>query len=401
MKKIIVLTLIILLLGGGIYFAFFNKNETINEYTTAEVTKGDIFSTITSTGTIEAVTTVEVGTQVSGRIERIFYDYNDRVREGDLLAVLDTTSLKSSLEDAAANLIRMEAISEEANKKFELAEKLFEKAIISEIEFIEAKTNAKTALANLQSAKSAKERAQTNLEYAYIKSPITGTIISRDVEEGVTVASSLQAPVLFTITNDLSNMEIIASVDESDIGEIKKGQRVKFTVPAYWEKEFEGEVKQIRLQPTVVSNVVNYNVVVSAPNDDGILLPGMTATIDFYINEAHDVLKLPSNSVNFTPTEEEQRSFFEKRKLRTDKPKDFNRKDFRNMKRIWFIDEKGELAMVPVETGIDDGKYYEVKFSPELKEGMNVIVSSASVVKSTNTNNQRGFGRGPGMRRPF
>ncbi|GJQ64804.1 MAG: hypothetical protein SCALA702_38570 [Melioribacteraceae bacterium] len=289
MKKIVIPLIIITLLTSA-YFYFLEDSDSVNVYEFAKIERGDIYSKITSTGTLEAVTTVDVGTQVSGKIERIYYDFNDNVKANTLLAVLDTTFLAASVKDAEANLTRMEALFEEADKKFDLAKELYTKAMISELDYISAKTSAKTASANLQSAKSTLERQRTNLEYAFIKSPITGTIISRDVEEGQTVAASLQAPTLFTIANNLSRMQILASVDESDIGEIKEDQRVTFTVPAFWEKEFTGTVKQIRLQPSIVSNVVNYTVVVDASNEDGLLLPGMTATIDFFVEEAINVL---------------------------------------------------------------------------------------------------------------
>lgn len=419
MKKTLLLIIAVLLLATGGYYYFSLSEKTNDEYDFAELTRGDIFSTITSTGTLEAVTKVEVGTQVSGKIEKIYYDYNDEVNQGQLLALLDTTFLSASVNDAEASLSRMEALQEEADKKFELAKTLFEKQMISEIDYISAKTAAKTADANLQSSRSSLERAKTNLQYAFIKSPITGTIISRNIEEGQTVAASLQAPTLFTIANDLSNMEILASVDESDIGEIKKGQRVKFTVPAYWDKEFEGYVRQIRLQPNIVSNVVSYTVVVNAKNDESLLLPGMTATLDFYISEAVDVIKIPASALNFRPSAEAMQSFFEKRMAAREKDVDSTRGRARfnfqgkrdsgqnngvstrnnNRKQIWYFYENGELEMMPVQVGIDDGKFYELVRGRNIVEGMKVIVSQLNTSK-TKTENQPQFGPPRGMR-PF
>jgi len=419
MKKTLLLIIAVLLLVTVGYYYFSFSEKTIDEYDFAELTRGDIFSTITSTGTLEAVTKIEVGTQVSGKIEKIFYDFNDEVKEGQLLALLDTTFLSASVKDAEASLSRMEALQEEADKKYELAKTLFEKQMISEIDYISAKTAAKTAEANLQSSRSSLERAKTNLQYAFIKSPITGTIISRNIEEGQTVAASLQAPTLFTIANDLSNMEILASVDESDIGEIKKGQRVKFTVPAYWDKEFEGYVRQIRLQPNIVSNVVSYTVVVNAKNDESLLLPGMTATLDFYISEAVDVIKIPASALNFKPSAGAMQAFFEKRMAAREKNADtssgrsrFNfqgNRDSRqnngasirnnNRKQLWYFNENGELEMIPVQVGIDDGKYYELVRGRNIVEGMKVIVSQLNTSKSK-TENQPQFGPPRGMR-PF
>lgn len=418
MKKIIIPIIIIALFAVG-YIVMMEDEAVANAYESAKISRGDIFSKITSTGTLEAVTTVEVGTQVSGKIEKIFYDFNDKVKANTLLAVLDTTFLSASVKDAEANLARMEALSEEADKKFELARELYTKQMISELDYISAKTTAKTAAANLQSAKSTLERQKTNLEYAFIKSPITGTIISRNVEEGQTVAASLQAPTLFTIAKDLAQMQILADVDESDIGEIKKGQRVTFTVPAYWEKEFSGIVQQIRLQPNVVSNVVNYTVVIDASNESGVLLPGMTATIDFFVKEAINVLRLPSAALNFKPDEETLQKLIEERRKKREEisndekspglpggiPVGRSKRTGNNNntgnppKQIWFLDSEQKLDMRFVRLGINDGKYYEIIGGRGVEEGMEIIVSSKT--EKLQTNSEHGFGPPRGMGGPF
>ena len=286
-------------------FLLFSNGETKNgKFNFVEVKKGSITNAITSTGTLEALSTVEVGTQVSGRIARLYVDFNDEVRKGQLLALIDTTLLAAQVRDQQAMLERTKAQYNEAVAKHERNKKLFEKKFISELDFITSQTSIESALASLKSAEFAVEKAKTNLEYAYISAPISGKIINRNVEQGQTVAASLSAPTLFTMVEDHSSMRILANVDEGDIGQIKVGQKVQFTVQAFQDKKFEGEVSQIRLSPQTISNVVNYTVVVKADNKEKLLLPGMTATVDFYVAQKDDVLIIPNLALRFTPPDD-------------------------------------------------------------------------------------------------
>ena len=413
-KKILIYGIIIVGLLVVIYFLFFNDDTPVQQFTFGEVTRGDLSTTITSTGTIEALSTVDVGTQVSGRIDKIFVDFNDHVKKGKLLAILDTTALWLQVKDAEAGLQKAQAQYVQTNAQFSLDSSLYAKGLSSEIDYITSKTANETALSGFKSAKTTLERAKTNLDYAFIYSPINGIIINRNVEQGQTVAASLSAPTLFVIAEDLSKMRILASVDESDIGQIKVGQDAEFTVQAYPETEFKGKVVQIRLNPTVESNVVNYTVVEDADNRDNLLLPGMTATIDFYIEKRNNVLMVPNTALRFQPTEvmiEDFRKEQDKQMANLPdsiKNKFQNRSVFQsgqNMRNynndtskrgtVWYINNKGEYEMSYLQLGLTDGKNTEVVHSRNLKEGMKVITGSTESSTDNNTNRfmMRRFGR--------
>jgi len=318
--------------------------------------------------------------------------------------------LKTALMDAQANLEKAKAMLEQATADYNRNLPLFEKGLISEAEFLPIKIQLKTQRANLTSAQAAFERAQRNLKYAFIHSPINGTVIQRNVEEGQTVAASFQAPVLFIIAEDLAKMEIHAQVDESDIGLIKEGQRVTFMVQAYPDKIFHGVVRQIRLQPTTIQNVVNYTVVIDAANNDNLLLPGMTATVDFIVEERKDVLLVPNTALRFQPSQQAMQEFFDQAKKRMEAAPDSVKNKLPNMASVppganstrsrpkdaaavWYLDENNRLAMAPFKAGITDGKLTEVVMSRDLKEGMQVIVgmSSGNATKTTSST-QRNFG---------
>ncbi|MBN2090746.1 efflux RND transporter periplasmic adaptor subunit [candidate division KSB1 bacterium] len=409
MKKILYSIGVILFVGviGMIFFNATNSKKMNGMYLFDNVTRGDLANTVSSSGTINAVSTVEVGTQVSGIIDRLNVDFNDQVRKGQLLAVLDTVLLKASMLDAQANMEKAKAQLEQAAADYERNLPLFEKKLISEAEFLPLQTQLKSQKASLTSAKAALERAQRNLKYAFIHSPINGTVIQRNVEEGQTVAASLQAPVLFIIAEDLSKMEIHAQVDESDIGMIKAGQRVTFSVQAYPDKIFNGSVRQVRLQPTTVQNVVNYTVVVDAANDDNLLLPGMTTTVDFVVDERKDVLLVPNTALRFQPSVEVMQEFFTQMKRPAESTADSGKnksndrpKQDSNMARpkdagsVWYLDANQKLAMAPLKTGITDGKLTEVVKSRELSEGMQLVVGSAQngSGKKSSSSSQRNFG---------
>lgn len=413
-------------------FLLFSNGETENgKFNFVEVKKGSITNAITSTGTLEALSTVEVGTQVSGRIARLYVDFNDEVRKGQLLALIDTTLLAAQVRDQQAMLERTKAQYNEAVAKHERNKKLFEKKFISELDFITSQTSIESALASLKSAEFAVEKAKTNLEYAYISAPISGKIINRNVEQGQTVAASLSAPTLFTMVEDLSSMRILANVDEGDIGQIKVGQKVQFTVQAFQDKKFEGEVSQIRLSPQTISNVVNYTVVVKADNKEKLLLPGMTATVDFYVAQKDDVLIIPNLALRFTPPDDMMAEYTKRMEERLKNMPDSLKNRFpgagqgqmgmgmgsgmnsqrsgqqgrnRNFGRVWYLDENGKLEMGMVSLGITDGKSTELVRSRNIKEDMQLITgivepdtkasTTSNPLNPTQQNRPPGFGRG-------
>ena len=416
MKKILysIGIIIVVVVIGLIIFNAVSSNGANNQYTFDKITRGDLLNTVSSTGTINAVSTVEVGTQVSGIIDQLYVDFNDQVQKGQLLAVLDTVLLKTTLMDAQANVEKAKAQLEQAKADYDRNLPLFQKKLISEAEFLPIQIQLKTQKANLTSAQASLERAQRNLKYAFIHSPINGTVIQRNVEEGQTVAASLQAPVLFVIAEDLSKMEIHAQVDESDIGMIKDGQKVTFSVQAYPDKIFNGVVRQIRLQPTTVQNVVNYTVVIDAANNDNLLLPGMTATIDFIVEERKDALLVPNTALRFQPSDEVMKNFYSQEQKRFESMPDSvkskmhlggnfqPRQNFENSPgqrpkdsgRVWYMDNNHNLAMARFKTGATDGKVTEIVKSRDLEQGMQVIIGMKQNCngKNTNTSNQpRGF----------
>ena len=397
--------------------------DTSALYEFAEVERGDIENIISSTGTLSAVGTVEVGTQVSGTIARILVDYNETVGAGQVLAVLDTTMLAASVRDARAGVIRARALYEQAQRDLERERELHENDLISDAQFSDTRTAMETARAGLLSAEASLDRARANLRYAVIRSPIDGTVIMRNIEPGQTVAASFSTPTLFVIADDLSRMEIHALVDESDIGAIRVGQKVRFTVEAYMDEVFEGVVRQVWLQPQTVQNVVMYTVVVDAPNERGLLYPGMTATADFLVDERHDVLMVPNAAVRLRAT---PRMFAEMREAMEERvaemPDSLRQATRDRMSRrggaaggpvgarsgaeggrgpgpsggsgpgaaggaslggrgddssamLWYLDDKGRLAVSRITKGVTDGRMTEIVRGRGIEEGMKVIVA--------------------------
>ena len=293
--------IVLLVITGFWYFSSSNSDKKV-QYKFVKVDQGDLVSVVSSTGTLNAVTTVQIGTQVSGTIARILVDFNKKVHKGQLLAMLDTTLLSASVRDAQNAYEKAVAQYEYSQKDFKRADGLFKKNMASQSDYDLVEYNLKNAKTSMRSAKANLDKAKINLNYAYVTTPISGTVIARNVDVGQTVASSFSAPVLFLIANDLSKMQILANVDESDIGQIQEGCKVKFSVQSYPNRKFEGVTSQIRLQPTTIQNVVNYTVVVDVSNKDNLLLPGMTATIDFLLESASDVIRVPNSALRLKPT---------------------------------------------------------------------------------------------------
>ena len=301
MKKKHIINLATLFLTAGMAVSCGKKLEF--SYTLAEVTQQDITTTVTATGTIEPVTSVDVGTQVSGIVSKLYVDYNSVVKAGDVIAELDRTNLMSELSSTQANLKSAQSELDYQRTNYERYNTLFDKGLISANDYEQARLAYIRAEQTVTTQKENVKKAKTNLGYATITSPIDGVVLSKEVEEGQTVASSFNTPTLFKIAQDLTDMRVIADVDEADIGEVKDGQRVSFTVDAFPDDTFQGTVTQVRQQATTESNVVTYEVVISARNDDLKLKPGLTANVTIYTLELKDVLAVPSKALRFNPSE--------------------------------------------------------------------------------------------------
>ena len=293
---IVLVAIVVWLMLGG-------KKEEKVTFETAAVAKQTIQNTITATGTIEPVTSVTVGTQVSGIVSKLYVDYNSVVKKGQIIAELDKTNLMSELNTARANLSSAQSALNYQQDNYQRYKTLYDKGLVSADDYESARLSYLQAKEQVASSRENVNRAQTNLGYATITSPIDGVVLSKSVEEGQTVAASFNTPELFTIAQDLTDMRVIADIDEADIGGVQEGQRVTFTVDAFPDDSFEGQVTQVRQQATTESNVVTYEVVISARNDNLKLKPGLTANVTIYTLEKNDVLAVPSKALRFTPNE--------------------------------------------------------------------------------------------------
>lgn len=303
-KKIIIGMMAIALAGGAFFFLSHPSSGSGVTLETARVSPTSMTNVVTATGTVEPVTEVEVGTQVSGIINKIYVDYNSVVAKGQLIAEMDKVTLEAELRSQEAQLSNAKAEYEYQQKNYARSKVLFEKKLISDTDYETATYNYEKAEAAYNQAQASMVKVRQNLGYATITSPIDGVVISKEVEEGQTVAAGFNTPTLFTIANDLTQMRVIADVDEADIGQVEEGQHVKFTVDAYPDDVFEGNVTQIRLQATTESNVVTYEVVISAYNPELKLKPGLTANVTIYTLERDDVLCIPTKALRFVPDEE-------------------------------------------------------------------------------------------------
>jgi HlyD family secretion protein len=293
---VVIIAIVTWLLSGG-------KKEEKVEFQTAKVEKQDISTSVTATGTIEPVTSVTVGTQVSGIVSKLYVDYNSVVKKGQIIAELDKTNLISELNTSKANLASAQSTLNYEESNFNRYKTLFDKGLVSADEYENAKLSYDKARQQVATSRESVQKAQTNLGYATITSPIDGVVLSKSVEEGQTVAASFNTPELFTIAKDLTDMRVIADIDEADIGGVREGQRVTFTVDAFPDDKFEGQVTQVRQQATTESNVVTYEVVISAPNKDLKLKPGLTANVTIYTLEKNGVLTVPAKALRFVPNE--------------------------------------------------------------------------------------------------
>ena len=360
-KLIICISVAIAIIAAVTIFMRSNKRQPITIiYETAKVERATISNSVTATGTIEPVNKVEVGTQVSGIISKIYVDYNSIVKKGQVIAELDKINLESELASAKANLASSKSELDYQETNYKRMKALHDKGFISDDDFDIADLSYKKAkeayLVQLQTV----QKAQTNLGYATITSPIDGVVLSKDVEEGQTVAASFSTPTLFTIARDLTDMQVVANVDEADIGNVRDGQRVTFTVDAFPDDTFEGRVKQVRQQGEEESNVVTYEVVISAPNNDLKLKPQLTASVNIYTEEIENVVSVPAKALRFSPSKEMMND--------GEKIKDCNATN-----KLW-IKETNILKAYPVKTGITNG--IRTQILEGVKEGTAVITNA-------------------------
>ena len=381
MKKTLIWLSVLVVVGVAAFIKFRDGNDA-PKFRTENITRGDIVSTVTATGTVNAVTTVLVGTQVSGTIKAIYVDFNSHVKKGQLIALIDPATFeaqveqqKANLNSAKANVEKAKATLADAMRTMKRNRELRARDLIAQSDLDTSETNVETSkaqvgvsVAAVAQAEASLKTALTNLGYTRIVSPVDGTVVSRNVDVGQTVAASFQTPTLFTIAQDLTKMQIDTNVDEADIGKVKLGQEVEFTVDAYPDTTFRGKVSQIRIAPISVQNVVTYDVVVLVDNEDLKLMPGMTANVSVIVAEAKGTLKIPNAALRFRPAST-------------------GRARLEKGSGVW-VARRGKSVRVPVTLGISDGSYTEI-VSGNLKEGEAVIVESASSAKSQTPSGHR------------
>ncbi len=378
MILVVVIAVVVWLLSGG------KKEEKIN-FKQEKVATHTLQNSITATGTIEAVTSVTVGTQVSGIVNKLYVDYNSVVKKGQVIAELDKTNLISELNTAKANLASTESNLSYQSANMKRYQTLYKKGLVSADEYENALLAYRQAKEQVASSRENVQRAQTNLGYATITSPIDGTVISKSVEEGQTVAASFNTPELFTIAKDLKNMQVIANVDEADIGGVAVGNRVNFTVDAYPDDTFEGVVKQVRLEATTTNNVVTYEVVISAPNADLKLKPGLTANVTIFTKEQANILSVANKALRFTPTKETV-------------GKDMKIVDCKGKNKVWTLNGN-TLTAHSVNIGQSDAMHTQIISG--IKAGQSVvteIVVDASEDEEDSQPQSQGLISGPGPR---
>ena len=356
-RKIIISIAAIAAVALVVFLLTGKKKEKEVSFEFAKVEKANIQNSITATGTIEPVTSVTVGTQVSGIVSKLYVDYNSVVKKGQVIAELDKTNLISELNTAKANLNSAQSTLNYQRDNYQRYRTLYNKGLISADNFESARLSYEQARQQVLQAQENVHRAQTNLGYATITSPIDGVVLSKSVEEGQTVAASFSTPELFKIAQDLTNMQVVANVDEADIGGVKPGERVTFTVDAYPEDTFTGAVKQVRQEATTTNNVVTYEVIISAPNADLKLKPGLTANITIYTQERQGVVSVPSKALRFTPTQET----VGKHKIQDTKGKN----------KVWTV-EGNNIVAHSVNIGMSDGTHTQIVSG--IDEGKQIVV---------------------------
>ena len=359
-RQVAIIAVAIVVIGTVLFFVFRGGNNKV-EYRTEAVTRGDMGAAVTATGTVNPVTTVLVGTQVSGTIKSLFADFNSRVKKGQIIAQIDPAFFETQLAQSQANADHAQAALRDAERLLNQNKTLYARNLVAKNDYDAAVTNYDSAKAQLAQAKAALQAAATNLNYTRIYSPVDGIVISRNVDVGQTVAASFQTPTLFTIAQDLTKMQIDTNVAESDIGRVSMDQDVEFTVDAYPDTTFKGKVWQKRQAPITVQNVVTYDVVVQVQNRDFKLMPGMTANVSIIVASKTDVLRIPNAALRFRPAERAP----EKATAGGSEKKGPG---------IWIL-ENGKPKRVSITLGISDGTFTEV-LSGDLKEGQLLIIEA-------------------------
>jgi len=374
-KKIIIVSIIMVVLAAVTYSFIANNDTIIIEAKTVAAKRENVTTMVTATGTMEPITQVEVGTQVSGVVEKIYVDYNSEVKEGQLIAELDKTNLNAAKIQSQAAYDN--AVSQRSYMKtiYDRQKTLYDNQVISKSDFDDALFNYETAKGTVTQRYSDLQSARTNLGYANIYSPINGVVLSRAIDEGQTVAASLSTPTLFTIAQDLKEMQVEADVDEADIGQVKEGQRVEFTVDAYIGETFNGVVTQVRLDPTVTSNVVTYTVVIKADNPDLKLKPGLTATISIFTLELNDILTAEAKAINFKPETEILVNYNTQHNLLENK-----NSSSKNETTLWVLGTNESITPKIVTLGASDG--VNVQILSGIKQGEKLVYSLKGVSKS-------------------
>ena len=381
-KKIYIAIAIAVVAAAAICLMAGGKKESGVTYGTAVVEKKNITTSVTATGTLEPVTSVTVGTQVSGIVDKLYVDYNSIVKKGQVIAELDKTNLRSELASAKAQLASAQSTLNYEKSNYERYKTLYNKGLISANDYENARLSYEKAVQTVRTANESVKKAETNLGYATITSPIDGVVLSKSVEEGQTVAASFNTPELFTIAQDLTKMQVIADIDEADIGDVHEGARVEFTVDAFPDDTFTGTVTQVRQQAITESNVVTYEVVISAENTDMKLKPGLTANVTIYTKEAKDVLSIPTKALQFTPNE--------KMLTKEQTIQDCNGKD-----KVWIL-ENNTFKAVAVTTGTSNGILTEIKSG--LREGQKIVTEFS--INNTPTADGAGKNENPFMPKP-
>ncbi|MGB7815646.1 MAG: efflux RND transporter periplasmic adaptor subunit [Methylotenera sp.] len=372
-KKTTVAIILLGLAGGGFYYYKKSKIQQPEQlYRLQEITQGDVAQSVSANGTLNPVTLISVGTQVSGRVNKLYVDFNDHVEKGQILLELDDSLFTAQIAQSQGNVRNAQASVDLAKANEVRMRSLFAQEYVSKQELDQSIQALKSSQAQLDTARGQLRRDQTNLSYSIIRSPVSGVVVDRVVDVGQTVAASFQTPTLIKIAQDLSKMQIDSSFAEADIGNIKVGQKAKFNVDAFPNRNFEGVVKQLRLNPTVTANVVTYNVVVSVDNPDKVLLPGMTAYVNIMVAKHDNVLLTPNAALRFKPKQDESQAGNATRGNGQGRGKKKSGQDNISSGKVYVIKD-GKLIPIRVKVGISDGRFTEIS-SNDLKVNDKVIV---------------------------
>ena len=377
--------LILIMIVGGVWaYQTWHKPDDSQRYRTQTLSRGDLSQSVTATGTLNPVRVVSVGTQVSGIVKKLYVDFNDEVKQGQILLELDPDLLNAKLQQSQASLNSAKAKLSLAQSKTQRLRGLFKQGYLSQQELDEAETDLAANLAQYAQIQAQVQSDRVNLENTIIRSPVSGVVINREIDEGQTVAASFQTPTLIKIAQDLSKMQINANFSEADLGKLKEGQAATFRVDAFAQRQFDGQIRQIRLNPTTQQNVVTYDVVINVDNPDLALLPGMTAYVDIILEQRNEALLLPNAALRFKPEVSNDKN------TAANNDKNKPRKgtgENRGMAKVYIL-EQGKPKEIKVKVGISNGKFTEV-LSNELKEGNAVIVNDSQAKNAKNDNAMR------------